>query len=577
MLVGLLTALTIGLLVQRPLQRSLGERLDESLGRQCALFSAFAADVFRRPHDSQAESLVRDLGQRSGLRLTLIDATGRVVADSEANALSMENHLTRAEVQQAMREGSGTARRRSVTVDRDLLYHATAVRDGEELLGFARVAVLLDEVEALVALVQRRLVIGALVAMIVAVLVGSVVARGITAPIAAMTRTARDLSAGRYESRVANIPRDELGVLGDALNLLGGEITGRIEAISSEEARLRAMLAGMVEGVIAVDDEDRLVFSNRAAREFLGIEGAIEGTPKLWHLVRRSEVDELIRDARSVQGGARRELVLAREGRELVLSAQANRFQARTTGGVVVVFEDMTELRRLERIRRDFVANVSHELKTPLTSIRGYVETLLTGALADSDNNERFLGKVQDNVLRLQYLVADLLSLARVEAQEVPLQLTPVDWRALVTQAARRHEEVARSEGVELYLKATAGELKVRGDSESMTQILDNLVDNAIKYTPEGGKVTISLGREAQAGVLQVRDSGLGIPPEDLERVFERFYRVDKARSRAVGGTGLGLAIVKHLVQAMGGEVEVESEYGQGSAFRVRLPLADSL
>jgi two-component system phosphate regulon sensor histidine kinase PhoR len=541
---------------------------------ECELLALFAEDVFRGTAQGALTERLTDFGRQTGMRATLIDPSGVVVADSAADAARMENHLSRAEVQEALRAGVGSARRQSVTVRQDLLYYARAVRVGGELLGFARVAVPLDSIHSRVDHIRRRILLGAVVGVLVAVLVGLLVARSITAPIVEMTRTARDLRAGRYESRMSHIPRDELGVLGDALNQLGGEITSRIAAISTEEARLRAMLAGMVEGVVAVDDEDHLVFSNRAARDSLGIENAIEGNPRLWELARRAELDELIREARETHSAARRELSFRRGGRELVLSAQANRFEAGRTSGVVVVFEDITGLRRLERIRRDFVANVSHELKTPLTSIRGYVETLLSGAIHDPDNNERFLGKIQANVSRLQHLVTDLLSLARIEDQESSLHLVPVQWKPLIPQAARRHEEVAMDKGVKLSIERGSDDVHVLGDSESLTQVLDNLVDNAIKYTPRGGVVSLRLGVEQGRGVLEVRDTGLGIPASDLERIFERFYRVDKARSRDVGGTGLGLAIVKHLVHAMGGVVDVESEPGRGSAFRVRLALA---
>ena len=238
------------------------------------------------------------------------------------------------------------------------------------------------------------------------------------------------------------------------------------------------------------------------------------------------------------------------------------------------MLHDISELRRLERIRRDFVANVSHELKTPLTSIRGYVETLLDGALHDEQNNTRFLEKIEQNVQRLSHLVTDLLSLARIEAQEGALPLERVDLHGLIEQAQRRHEPSAIGRDQTLRLESCTGALQVLGDREALTQVIDNLVDNALKYTPSEGHVTIRVKRHERDAVIEVQDDGIGIPKEDIERIFERFYRVDKARSRAVGGTGLGLSIVKHLVVAMRGEVEVESEVDEGTTFRVRLPLA---
>jgi two-component system phosphate regulon sensor histidine kinase PhoR len=335
------------------------------------------------------------------------------------------------------------------------------------------------------------------------------------------------------------------------------------------------MVAGMVEGVIAVDDSDRITFTNHTARRMLGVAaGAEVRGERLWEAARVAEVPELLAEARRSDAAAQRELNLLLGGREVVVRAQAHRFADGDRIGVVVVLHDISELRRLERIRRDFVANVSHELKTPLTSIRGYVETLLDGALHDDRNNARFLEKIEQNTQRLSHLVTDLLSLARIEAQEGSLPLERVDLHALVEQTRKRHEPAAVGRDQTLRLESCNGALQVLGDREALTQVLDNLVDNALKYTPPEGHITIRLKREPGHAVLEVEDDGIGIPAEDIERVFERFYRVDKARSRAVGGTGLGLSIVKHLVVAMKGEVEVESKVDEGSTFRVRLVLA---
>ena len=415
--------------------------------------------------------------------------------------------------------------------------------------------------------------IGAVWAGLLALGLGALFARLFAAPVARLAQELGSEVSARVDAR---LPRDEIRAVADALAHLRGEIDRRAAALSGEEAQLRAMLAGMVEGVIAVDDEDGVVFSNRAARELLRIEGPVPIGARLWELARNADLDELIAEARGSDETARRELSIERAGREVVSLATAHRFRAGRASGVVVVLNDVSELRRLERVRRDFVANVSHELKTPLTSIRGYVETLLSGAIRDDDKNRRFLGKIASNVERLSHLVTDLLSLARIEAERGRPPLEPVDWRALSLSGQRRHEEAARRKGLECRVQAPAGELRVLGDPESMTQVFDNLLDNAIKYTPPGGSVTVRLFAEPTCGVLEVLDDGIGIPPAEIERIFERFYRVDRARSRELGGTGLGLSIVKHLVHAMRGTIRVESTPGTGSRFRVTLPLAPS-
>jgi two-component system phosphate regulon sensor histidine kinase PhoR len=256
------------------------------------------------------------------------------------------------------------------------------------------------------------------------------------------------------------------------------------------------------------------------------------------------------------------------------MDARATPFETDEEGGVVVGLYDITSLRRLEQIRTDFVANVSHELKTPLTSIKGYVETLLSGAIHDEENNMRFLGKIEDQVNRLTSLVSDLLSLAQVEASGEAIPLTPIDWVPLIRETSQRHEPAIAAKRLEFSLELPGHPVRVQGDDEALIQILDNLLDNAIKYTPEGGSVSLRLSQEEFRASLEVEDSGIGIPRGDFERIFERFYRVDKARSRELGGTGLGLSIVKHLVRGLRGEIRVESRVASGSLFTVLLPLA---
>ena len=385
----------------------------------------------------------------------------------------------------------------------------------------------LGEVEAQLAQMRARIAVGAAVGCAVALLLGLFVARRITNPIVGITQAAEAMRAGDYESRVRHLPADEIGILGDTLNRMAAEVRRKFDAISDDDAQLRAVLEGMVESVIAVDASDRVVFINGAACRMLGVSESAAVGCGVWELVRLAELEDLLTEVRTSGRASRGDLVLEREGKETRQEVYATPLTVSSKSpGVVIVMHDVTQVRRLESVRRDFVANVSHELKTPLTSIRGYVETLLDGALEDEENNVRFLEKIEAHVVRLNHLVSDLLSLGRIEAQQEELEVAPVDLGELVRDAVRRHERQARGRGL-----------------------------------------------ENEVAVLRVRDTGIGIPAEDLDRIFERFYRVDKARSREVGGTGLGLSIVKHLVQAMKGRVTVESRAGEGSCFSVALPL----
>lgn len=336
--------------------------------------------------------------------------------------------------------------------------------------------------------------------------------------------------------------------------------------------QLQAVLGALVEGILAVGLRDEILFCNRAAESLFGTRQLVGSS--LISLDGGPLMVEMVEAART--GGRRvaREFRVERGGEELTFDAHAAPFAGGGASGVILALHDLTELRRLERVRRDFVANVSHELKTPLTSIRGYTETLLAGALMDRVTGERFVRKIHDNAARLNTLVQDLLHLARIEAQEGRLTLGPVSWAPIVRDSIHRHEEAMRQKGIACCFDASLSDVTVLGEQEGMTQILENLLDNAIKYTPAPGRVRVEISAEPPIGVLRVADTGVGIPANDIPRIFERFYRVDKARSRDVGGTGLGLSIVKHLVSAMGGDVRVSSTVGCGSTFEVRIPLA---
>jgi two-component system phosphate regulon sensor histidine kinase PhoR len=569
----LATALCIGLLVEGRLGRELVRGAEVELEERCRMLEPYAREALAAaPADLQQQALA--LGPGGAARLTLIRADGTVLADSHEDPAHMDNHASRPEVEQAAREGLGRARRRSHTLRREMLFVALRLEGSDA--GFVRLALPAEALAGELAVARRAVLLGTLVGLALALALGAVLARRFTAPLREIERVAEDLRAGRYDSR-AHVERgDDLGLLADTLNGLGAEVTRRIAALGSEDARLRAMLAGMIEGVVAVDAEDRVVFANQAARALLGIErGELEGTA-LVELAPIRELVDLLARARAGGGHESCELELHRSGRERVLQAQASPFEGGGQRGLVLVLHELTDLRRLERVRRDFVANVSHELKTPLAAIQGFVETLLSGALHDERHNVRFLERIAANVKRLTNLVADLLSLARIESGKQEIAREPIEWRAVLEDVLRLRESAFAAKRLAFEGARPERPLRVLGDREALTQVLDNLLDNAIHYTPEGGRVSVAFEERDGHGLLRVSDTGVGIPAADLDRIFERFYRVDRARSHAAGSTGLGLSIVKNLVLRMGGEVSVASELGRGSTFTVRLPLAQA-
>jgi two-component system phosphate regulon sensor histidine kinase PhoR len=412
-----------------------------------------------------------------------------------------------------------------------------------------------------------------LIAISVAMIFCWFLSRSISTSLNQITDVAASLSRGDFNARVKTLQPDEFGLLGLTLNLLGEEITQRIAALSQERAQLRAMLAGLVEGIIAIGDDDRILFCNRAVDKIFNnnvshaIGKQISDVPGLGILL------PIILDTRRSRSRNTCELHLGESESMLSLDTKATYFRGEQVSGVVVVIHDVTDVRRLERIRRDFVANVSHELKTPLTSVKGYVETLIGGAKDDPAVLDRFLRKIGANVDRLEALVHDVLALARAENNDGRIEGEAVDWSAVLKNVLAHHEQHVSAKKLTLECDTANEPVVVFGDKEAMTQIIDNLLSNAIKYTPEGGRVRLTLKKSKSQATLDVEDTGIGIPAAHLPRIFERFYCVDKARSRDMGGTGLGLSIVRHLVQGMSGKISVQSQPGVGSKFCVSLAI----
>lgn len=570
--VVLVAASCIGWLLNQRMEATMRAELQRGLERSVVLMGETFLDDNAVIDDAHA----KELSERTSMRLTWIGADGRVLADSHSNSAKMEPHLRREEVLAAQSQDFGVVARYSTTLRQELLYVARAVRDpAGRLRGFTRASVPLSEVLSDLQELRRLTVIGAALGTALAWLVGFFVAQRISRPIREVRDVAEALVAGDYSARVQEFSRDEIGMLGAALHRLSSEITRRLAEASLSEARLRAMLAGMVEGVVAVDESDRVLFCNAAGRKLLDPSGGELEGQHVWESVRIAGLGELLEGARDERGLVQSELTVMRSGNLLTFDAQASPFVGGGASGVVVVLHDITALRRLENVRRDFVANVSHELKTPLTSIQAYVETLLDGALHDEANNERFLRKIDDHVRRLSALVSDLLSLARIESQADGIDREPVSLAGVLAEAGRLAESSLAANRVTLEQLPAEGQVLALGDRQALVQVAFNLVENAVKYNRPGGRVTLSLGREGDRVCFRVADNGVGIPKADRQRIFERFYRVDKARSRDVGGTGLGLAIVKHLVNAHGGRIELQSREGEGSTFTVWLPVAD--
>jgi len=519
----------------------------------------------------EPQQWAEEAASRSEARITLIDAKGVVLADSEYDPRTMENHGGRTEVQQALQGRTGTAVRRSKTLGRELCYVAVPVNLPSGAIYALRLAVPLEAVDAAVAQVHRRILEASLAAALVAVGFAYFFSRAFTRRVNALRTFAESIASARFTERPLPDGGDELGALANSLNRMAVRLRDLVENLGLESARREAILASMVEGVLAVDQQLRVTFCNQS---FLRLVGADNFTPErssLFDLVRDPGLrDMLIHVLKSGESARARLQLPGAEGR--TFEVQAAPLAAPFGRGAIAILHDISELERLERVRKDFVANVSHELRTPLTAIRGYAETLLDGALEDNENNRRFVETIKAHAIRLNNIASDLLALAELESSKTSGELEPVSLRAALQAAVKTVESEAHLRQVKVVLERLE-EAQVLGNRIHLEQALVNLLDNAVKFNRPAGEVHIEAGPAGNGQVrIVIADTGIGIASEHLPRIFERFYRVDKARSREAGGTGLGLSIVKHVVERMNGTVTVESELGKGSKFTVLLP-----
>jgi len=562
-----------GALFATAMRARFDERIEETLAAEARL----ASELLGRTGSSLASDPIPELdaeadrmGERLDARVTLIAADGRVLGDSSEpvdGVRQMDNHASRPEIVEARERGLGRARRASATLGIDMLYVAVPVK--HPLIAFVRVALPLTTVRQQLGTVLSPTLTALALALAGAALIAFVLARRIGERVGAIAEVARRYRGGDLTPPRLDYGDDELGVVARALDDSVQDLGGRLGELARDRGRMAAILVGMVEGVIVVDSQGRVQLVNEAARAMLRIEDAAIGRPYL-ESIRHPAVSGLIADALRGIEPASAELAPPRDATRTLI-ARAAPTVGGSAHGVVLVLHDITELRLADRVRRDFVANVSHELRTPLTAIRGYVDALLEGDTS-ADETKRFLDIIMRHALRMERLVKDLLRLARLDAGQEVLETTACDLAALVQAVAGdlQQQLVARQQSVAADIAADAGPL--RADPGKLHDVLRNLIANASTYSPEGSTVRVRAVRAGGRVVIDVMDEGPGIPDEDLGRVFERFYRVDKSRARDPGGTGLGLSIVKHLVELHGGSVSAGNRPDGGAQFTVSLP-----
>ncbi len=564
-----------GFFAERALRERELARVGATLEEQAALVRELVRGIpLQASEAARLDAIADRAGEAAGIRVTLISSEGVVVGDSDvplARLAGIENHALRPEVRAALMGRNGRDTRQSSTVGRSLLY--VSLPRGEPGGGAVRVAAELSHLDAGIADLRRSLALAGAVGVAAALALAYGVSWLALRPLRELRGLTLAVAAGDLEYRIPRRFGDELGEIAEAIRTLAERLRERVDQATREKEQLRAVLDGMVEGVLVVDESNRIVLANERVVEFYGARPPLEGRSVLAAL-RDAELDELLGEAARTDDPVSQTLELVHPAHRTV-SVQVARFPAppgRRLGSVVVL-HDVSEVARVETMRREFVANASHELRTPLAAIRGFAETLL-GDMSLSDEQRRsYIEVIDRHAKRLGTLVNDLLELSRIESGQAPLDFQPVDVAAIATGLLRDCEPRLAEKRLHADSQLV-GPGVAWADPQAVWQILSNLLDNAIKYTEPGGRIHIRVHGDARRVSALVSDTGSGIPERDLARIFERFYRVDRARSRALGGTGLGLSIVKHLVQSQGGEITVESELGRGSTFRFSLPRA---
>jgi two-component system phosphate regulon sensor histidine kinase PhoR len=546
----------------------------EDLAVRAHLIAREVAPSFAKENQQSLDELSKTVGRETATRITLILPSGDVLGDSDEDPQGMENHAGRPEVKAALLGNRGVYIRYSDTLQQEMMYVALPLKKNGEVLGVVRTSIPVSEIDATLSSIYRKIALAGLFLVLLAAVASLYVARRISQPIEEMKKGAKRFAEGNFSRKLLVPDSEELGSLADVLNHMAKQLDEKIRIITEQRNELETILSAMREGVLAVDSEERILTFNQAAGSFLGIDLSSAKGHTIQEVIRNADIQRFLSGVLLGKGPSEGEIALiVPESKFLQVSGTLLRNSQGKTIGALAVLNDITRMRQLENMRREFVANVSHELKTPITSIKGYVETLQEGALGDKKNVQKFLEIVLKQSDLLNAIVDDLLSLSRIEqdAERGEIQLADENLRHIIEAVAVDYGLKARERKIKVIVSCSE-EIMVKASPRLLEQAIGNILDNAIKYSEQGTAVEVEAVSNSEEVNIRVSDHGSGIAPEHLPRLFERFYRVDKGRSRELGGTGLGLAIVKHIAQAHGGSVTVESTLGKGSIFTLHLP-----
>ena len=567
----LVTMFGVGVYISSSMRQTYLDDLEAGLTAEARL----AADTIRPslaaglPAD-EIDVLAKRWSDLLAARVTIIAASGIVLGESHDDRSQMPNHLNRPEIQQALIQGRGTSTRFSNTTGYEMMYIAVPVMNNGELSGFVRLALPLQQVEANIAHFQRALTGATLLAAGIAILIALWIAGHTTRPLRELTQAAEQLAGGNLAGGKIPITSDEVGQLTHAFNVMAVQLRSQINALEGEQSKMSAVLGEMTDGVIIIDSQGQIQLLNSAAENMFETSQREALGRSLIEVLRHHQLVELWQRCKTT--GEPQMAIIELNVKQLYLQTVATPLGQAMLGNTLLLFQNLTRLRRLETVRRDFISNISHELRTPLASIKALTETLQEGALDDPPAARRFLQRMETEVDALSMMVSELLELSRIESGRVPLKLTPTSPVEILSQSVERLRLQAERAGLSITVTCPEDLPPILADPTRLEQVLVNLLHNAIKFTPAGGRIIAGAEQQEASIVFCIQDTGAGIPAGDIPRIFERFYKADRARSS--GGTGLGLAIARHLVEAHGGRIWAESVEGQGSTFFLSIPLA---
>ena len=573
LVITLLSLITITLFASKSLRSFYVKQLQNDLTVRAELVKRMIENELSLSNTSIINNFCRETGSSIETRITAILLDGLVVGDSEEDYRLMDNHGDRPEFKAALSGKVGMSTRYSYTMKKDFMYVAIPVLQDSSIIGVVRTSKPVASIASTLRGIYVKITAAVIIISLVAAIISFILSRKINNPITEMIRGTNHFANSNLDFRISVSGIAELETLAEGMNSMAAKLNERINTISEQQNEIEAILSGMVEAVIAVDTDERIIEYNQAAEKLFRIHPGNARDKHIHEVIQNTYIQSFVTKVLSVQELFEDEIVFHGED-EQFLHVHGTQLHGKNREriGAVIVLNDITRLKKLELVRRDFVANVSHELKTPITSIIGFVETLKDGAIEDTGNRQRFLDIILKHSKRLNSIVEDLLSLSRIEQET---EKGTIDFEnnnvcTILSSAIALYETQAHDKGITIALECK--DTFVKGNSSLLVQAVSNLIDNAIKYSEERSSISVKALQKGTSVIIEVKDNGCGIPQEHISRIFERFYRVDKGRSRDLGGTGLGLAILKHIVLAHGGHISVESKPGKGSTFTITLP-----